>query len=339
MATEGVLLKKQQLRKGWPERHFSLSGTTLQYRYPGSNRARTYSLTPQSTAECCVADGYQSFKISILSKAGLESMLLRPQSTKNQEQICQKWVMAIRAAIQESKGGKKVESEKAIVSQSAQALLGKDAEEENLILKCLPYAAIFVFLSLIPTTLALVLTSFALGVVATTFLMSKGDKQTLAQPVKTLSNNSVQRSSAKKTDGGENGTNVALWAKEAMAGFEYLSKAAADPEAEGWVAHATLSDVEIFLKKEGDYTFSLGKGIVDCPPHALYKALRDRSNKPQMDPNWKSTKIVCELDVSTVGDLGDRVVRMLQVEYSDFNRIFPTTARDFCGVVIETFNK
>jgi len=333
---DGLLLKRQQLRKGWPERHFTLNGTCLQYQYPGSSRSRTYSLTPQSTAACCVVDGFHCFKVSILSKAGVETMLLRPHSTKDQENICKEWVSAIETSIESTPGSNKSSEahNKPVVAAQSIHFSEKKGQDESMTAKSLPFLALLVFICLIPTTLALMITSFALGAVATTFVMQRHDKTTAKneQPPLQLGSSTKQASTS-------NSGNEEKYIQEAKTALEYLNNAAEDPKAGGWEAHSTISNVEIFLKKEGDYTFSMGKGVVDCPVHVLLKALQDLSNKPQMDPNWKSTKILCDLDGSKVSGIGNRVVRKMQVEYSDFKRIFPTTARDFCGVVIETFDK
>jgi hypothetical protein len=105
----GVLLKKQQVRGGWPARLFEIDGVRLNYKYPKSTLCRTYKLCDGCSVEKCTMSGKPSLRLIIARNGKVdETMLLRPPCTDGHrigEVERDSWFKALTHAIRHAKHG------------------------------------------------------------------------------------------------------------------------------------------------------------------------------------------------------------------------------------------
>jgi hypothetical protein len=108
---------------------------------------------------------------------------------------------------------------------------------------------------------------------------------------------------------------------------------------DGWDLKDTKSGVEIYLRQEGSFTFSMGCGVLECPPHVAMHVMEDLKIKPKIAPNWKRSETLHEFDPEALSSAGDSewVPYKFKVVYSEIKAPF-VSGRDAVGAVAQYYN-
>jgi hypothetical protein len=105
----------------------------------------------------------------------------------------------------------------------------------------------------------------------------------------------------------------------------------------GWDLKDTKSGVEIYLRQEGSFTFSMGCGILPCPPHVVMHVMQDLKIKPKIAPNWRRSEKLHEFEPEALATDDDWTPYSFKVVYSELKAPF-VSGRDVVGAVAQYYN-
>jgi hypothetical protein len=109
---------------------------------------------------------------------------------------------------------------------------------------------------------------------------------------------------------------------------------------DGWDKQsAHKSGVEIYLRQEGGFAFSMGCGVLPCPPHVAMHVMEDLEVKPKIAPNWRRSETLYTFDPAMLATdiASDWMPFKFSVVYSELKAPM-VSGRDAVGAIAQYYN-